>query len=333
MVRLKDIAKECNLSVSQVSRALNGYSDVNAETKKQVQEVALKLGYVKNINAQILATNSSNQIAIIINGIDDYQNTEPTIALDLMRGVNKYSKQIGYETVVYLNEDTALSYLNFCMQRGLMGVILYGADYERNNFKEIIASDFPCVVIDIPIEGKNKGCVIVNNIYYSTQAVKQMLGKGKRNIAMLSGHGLSIVEEERRIGYEMALKSAGRKVRSEWIVKAGFDLEKARIATLALLKEYPEIDAIFCANDQMALGAIDALNSLNKTIPGDVSIFGFDGIVLTKYSTPPLSTIKQDNLQKGYSAAKLLCNILKGNESEQTIVVPCEMIIRESSAS
>lgn len=288
------------------------------------------MGYVKNINAHILATKNSNQIAVIIYGMDKDNNTEPSIIYNIIKGVNRYAKGIGYEAVVHLNEDPELSYLDFCRQRGLMGVILFGVNYEDKNIKQLVESDFPCVLIDISIEGENKGCVIVNNIYYSMQATSQMIARGRKNIAMLSGHGHSLVEIERRTGYEMALSNNGIAIDSSIIINADFDLNKAYVETKKLLAAHPEVDGIFCASDFMALGALNALKECGKKAPEDVSVFGFDGIVLGEFFRPSLSTVRQDNLQKGYCAAQLLCGILNQSQQEKTIVVPCEMIIRDS---
>lgn len=330
MVSLKDIAAECGLSLTQVSRALNDHKDVSAKTKARVREAADRLGYVKNINAQILATRNSNQIAVIIYGIDKDKNAEPSIIYNIVKGINRYAKENGYEAVVYLNEDPELSYLNFCKQRGLAGVILFGVNYEDNSFKQIVESDFPCVVVDIQIEGKNKGCVVVNNIYYSMEVTSHLIQKGRRHIGMLCGHGHSMVEVERRMGYEMALKRNGIPVDESIIIKAYFDLEKAYEKTKKLMTDHPEIDGLFCANDFMALGALRALKEIGKKVPEEVSVIGFDGIVLGEYSSPPLSTVKQDNVRKGYCAARQLCDILNDRHQEHTVVVPCEIVLRSS---
>jgi LacI family transcriptional regulator len=331
MVSLKDVAAECGLSVTQVSAALNDRDDVSKETKEIVKEVAAKLGYVKNIYAQILVTQNSNQLAAIINDIDKDKNSEPSIIYNIIKGINRYAIKHGYEAVIHLNEEPKLSYLDFCKQRGIKGVILFGVNYGDETFKTIIGSDFPCVVIDIPIEGQNKGCVVINNIYYAMKATEYLISIGRKRIAMLSGHGRSIVELERRMGYEAALKKNGLSVDKELIVNANFDLEQACIETKKLIEAHPDIDGIFCASDFMALGAINALQKLEKKVPEDIALFGFDGITLGEYSAPKLSTVKQDNMEKGYQAAKLLCDILNNRIKERTVVIPCQVIIRGSS--
>lgn len=330
MVNLKDIARECGISMTQVSRALNDRKDVSEKTKILVRETAQRLGYVKNINAQILATKESNQIALMIYGVDEDKNSEPSIIYNIIKGVNHFAKENGLEAVVYLNEDPQISYLSFCQQRGITGIILFGVNYEDQSFKEIIASDFPCVVIDIPVEGKNKGSIVVNNIYYSMEATNHIIKKGCKKIAMMCGHGHSMVDVERKAGYKMALEQHNIPMDEELIVFGDFDSAKAYETAKELFHKHPEIDGLYCASDFMALGAINALKEMGRRIPQDVAVFGFDGVMMGEFVTPSLSTIKQNNFKKGHLAAKLLRNILKGEIETNTVVVPCEVVLRES---
>lgn len=330
MVNLKDIARECGVSMTQVSRALNDRSDVSEKTKLLVRETAERLGYVKNINAQILATKESNQIALMIYGVDEDKNSEPSIIYNIIKGVNRFAKENGLEAVVYLNEEADISYLSFCRQRGITGIILFGVNYEDQNFKEIIASDFPCVVIDIPVEGKNKGSVVVNNIYFSMEATVHLIRRGRRRIAMMCGHGHSMVDVERKAGYRMALENHGIEIDPSIVVYGDFDSEVAYARTKELFTEHPDVDGLYCASDFMALGAIRALKEIGKAIPEDVSVFGFDGIMMGEFVNPSLSTVKQNNLKKGYLAAKLLRDILRKEVESHTVVVPCEIVLRES---
>ncbi len=333
MVGLKDIAAACGLSVTQVSRALNDNDDVSKKTKIRVREVANQLGYVKNINARILATKDSNQLAVIINGIDNDENSEPSITYNIMKGINHYAREHNYEAVIYLNEKDDLSYESFCRQRGIKGVIIFGANYEDASFQALLHSNFPSVAIDNFVEGENKGCVIINNFHYSMLATEHLIECGRKRIAMLSGHGHSLVEIERRSGYEAALSKNGLPIDTSLIVNANFDTHKAYLVTKALFKKYSNIDGIFCASDFMALGALRAIKELDIKVPYDVSIFGFDGILLGDYSSPPLSTIKQNNFMKGYQAAKILHDIFENRNYERTVVVPCELVIKGSSVN
>ncbi len=333
MVGLKDIAVACGLSVTQVSRALNNNNDVSEKTKIRVREVANQLGYVKNINARILATRDSNQLAVIINGIDNDENSEPSITYNIMKGINHYAREHNYEAVIYLNEKDDLSYESFCRQRGMKGVIIFGANYEDSSFQDLLRSNFPFVAVDNSVEGENKGCVTINNVYYAMVATEYLIKDGRTRIAMLSGHGHSLVEAERKSGYGAALAKHGLSMDPDLIINADFDTHKAYCVTKELFQRDAGVDGIFCASDFMALGALRALKEMGKIVPTEVSVFGFDGILLGQYSNPPLTTIKQNNFMKGYQAARMLHNIFEKRNQERTVVVPCEVVIRESTLS
>ncbi len=331
MINLKDISKASGFSVTQVSRALNNHEDVNEETKHKIQKIATEMGYVKNITAQRLSSKKSNQIAVIVHGVEeDINDFNTNILFSILKGVNKFALSVDYEPIIHLVDKSDISYLNFCRQRGISGVILVGIKYDDPKFQELVQSNFPCVVIDIPIEGKKKGCVVVNNNYYSICAVSLLIEKGRRNIALISGHNHAMVTIERKIGYKTALLSAGIQYNENFIISADFEYEKAYRKTIELLTKYNEIDAIFAMSDIMAIGALKAAKHLNKKIPEDISIFGFDGISITQFVNPAISTIKQDNFKKGYSAAKLLYEILHETNEENTILIPCDIIVTES---
>lgn len=207
---------------------------------------------------------------------------------------------------------------------------MQGVKYDDPNFKQLIETDFPCVILDVNIEGKNKGCVIVNNYYYSMFAVEKIIEKNRKNIAMILGHKHAMATVERHLGYKSALEKNNIAYRDELVIDANFSYDISYEKTKELIKAYPEIDGIFCASDIMALGALKAINDSNKSIPNDISLFGFDGISTCKFSNPTLSTIQQNYIKKGEEAAKLLYEILTSKTNEKTIIVPCQPIITNS---
>lgn len=331
MVSLKDVAKACNLSVTQVSRALNGHSDVSQKSKELVLETAKKMGYIKNMTAQRLVTRESNQIAIIFSGLKEDDNRFSTSFLfEMLKGVNDFALTVNYEPVIHIVNNSDTSYVDFCKQRNIPGAIVVGMKYDDYRFQELINSEFPCVAIDIQVEGKNKGCVVVNNYYYSMSAVNLMIQKGRKHIGIICGHEHAMVTNERKIGYQAALTFSGIEYDPNLVVIADFDYDKAYEMTKKLIENNPHIDGLFCVSDVMAMGSLKAINDLGKRVPDDIALFGFDGIALTEFSTPPISTIKQFNKKKGMAAAKLLYEILHHTNEENTVVIPCEILVRES---
>ena len=196
MVKLVDVARACGLSVSQTSRALNGRQDVSEETKRRVSQTAAAMGYVKNLTAQTLSAKTPMQLAVVVTGVSE-QTENSSFFFGIMQGVNSFANQNGYETVVYMMEKSPECFETYCRQRGAGGMILMNADYDEPAVKKVAEGNFPCVFIDIPYTGERKGCVIVNNAYYSRLAVEHMVKRGRKRIAMITGSGHSIVEKER----------------------------------------------------------------------------------------------------------------------------------------
>ncbi len=329
MVGLKDIASACGVSLTQVSRALNSHGDVSQKTRKLVLKTAKELGYVKNINAQNLANGKAKQIALIINGITEDENLFNTNMLQqLLKGASKFAETVDYEVVLHVLPNEDISLINHFKQRNIHGIVIFGVKYDAENFKELMESDFACVAIDIPIKGKNKGSVIVNNNYYSMIAVQELINKGKKNIAMISGHEHAIVTLERSSGYRAAHALNNVEINEEIIVQADFDYQLAYEKTAELFIKHKEIDAIFCHSDIMALGACKALEEMNIDPKNEILLCGFDGITLRDVMFPYISTIKQNHVDKGYEASKLLYNILNKptNTIDNTIFVPCDYI-------
>lgn len=332
MVKLKDIAEHCGISITQVSRALSNQDDVSDETKKRVRLAAEKMGYVKNITAQRLAMKQSNQIAVILQGLEEDENEFSTNILSkTIKGINKFSLSVDYEPIIHLVDKKDFSHMDFCRQRGISGAILTGVKFDDPNFGKLIKTDFPCVALDVSIEGTNKGCVIVNNCYYSMEVVKRLNQKGRRKIAYINGHEHAMVSMERKMGYQMGLASCGITYDESLVVNGDFDYLRAYEITVELMKKNPLIDGIFCASDLMAMGSLKALQEMGIKVPDTVALFGFDGIPLTQFVTPTISTVHQDDVKKGYCAAKLLYEILNHKNEVNTIVVPCEIIERQSS--
>ncbi|ONI45591.1 hypothetical protein AN641_03710 [Candidatus Epulonipiscioides gigas] len=331
MITLKDIAKEADLSVTQVSRALNGHEDVSEETRKRVQTLANTMGYVKNLAAHRLVTGTSNQIAFVVQGFKNKNNeSEYNEFYDILNGIHQFSSEKQYETVLYIIQSIQHSYIQFFKEKGIQNAILYGFDYDDPKLIELLNTNYNIVCIDIPVEGINKGCVVINNTYYSTLAVEALLNSGKQNIAIITGSHHASVSLEREAGYRIALQKKRIPIIEEYIVDANFNQQIAYQKTLKLLEQYPQIDGFFCISDYMALGCMEAIKNIGKIIPKDIAIIGFDDIPITRYVAPKLSTISQNSYSKGFEAAKLIDAIKQSLSIDTTVILNCELKIRAS---
>jgi LacI family transcriptional regulator len=191
-----------------------------------------------------------------------------------------------------------------------------------------MASDFPCVVIDTPSAGKNKACVLIDNEMYSQLAVNEMINRGYKRIGMINGHTHASVSIGRLQGYKNALLQNGLEFDAELVRDAAFEYDLAAAETEKLLKH--NVDGIFCASDIMAMAALETIRTKKLDVPADIGLFGFDGLLFTRFITPNLSTVVQDNYQKGYEAARLLYKILSNEDYVNFVYTGCEVRVTDS---
>ncbi|MBS4193747.1 LacI family DNA-binding transcriptional regulator [Lederbergia citri] len=335
MTTIKDIAKVAGVSVTTVSRALNGYSDVSEKTRKKIELIAKELNYSPNTLARSLVMNKSKTIGLLISGIhkgmikDDFM-------VEILAGIDDYVAYTDYDLILFSTNSTKQrekTYSQLIRERKVDGVILQGMKTEDPYLKEVVESDIPCVLIDIPIKSSTVGYVTTDNVLGAKKATEYLIGLGHKNIAMMNGHNFAFVSQSRLEGYLEALNEADIAVNWEWIVNGEFEESVAERVATYLLTKNPEITAIFCASDLMAFGTMKAAKNLGISVPDELSIIGFDDILLASYVTPPLTTIAQDKFEMGYQAAKLLLEMLENREGVHGIYLDTELKVRESTKS
>lgn len=333
MTTIKDIAKAAGVSVTTVSRALNGYSDVSEKTRKKIELLAKELNYSPNTLARSLVMNKSKTIGLLISGIhkgmikDDFM-------VEILSGIDEYVAHTDYDLVLFSTNSTKQrekTYSQLCRERKVDGVILQGMKTEDPYLKEVVESDIPCVLIDIPIKSSTVGYVTTDNVLGAKKATEYLIGLGHKNIAMMNGHNFASVSQTRLEGYLEALNDAKIAIKWNWIVNGEFDENTAENVATSLLTRNPEITAIFCASDLMALGTMKAAKKLGIRTPEELSIIGFDDILLASYVTPTLTTIAQNKFEMGYQAAKLLLDMLENKEGSHDIILDTQLVEREST--
>ncbi|MGM0838679.1 MAG: LacI family DNA-binding transcriptional regulator [Bacillota bacterium] len=333
MTTIKDIAKVAGVSVTTVSRALNGYSDVSNKTRKRIMDVAKELNYSPNTVARSLVMKKSKTIGLLVSNLNR-EGVKDNFTFEILCGINQASADSEYDLVLFSTtstKQTEKTYTQLCRERRVDGVIIQGIRTDDPYLEEVVQSDIPCVLIDIPMESNTVGYVTTDNVAGARNAVKHLIDKGHRNIGMINGHSQADVSIRRLQGYRQALLEHGLEIRMDWVRTGDYIESKAEEVTLELLKEHPEITALFCASDLMALGAIKAIKQLGKRVPEDMAIIGYDDILLASYASPTLSTMRQDKFRLGWEAALLLIGMLEGQANQHAKIIETELIIRESS--
>lgn len=334
MSTIKDIAREAGVSVTTVSRALNGYSDVNEKTRARIKKIAEELDYRPNALAKSLVMKKTRTIGVIISDLER-NNAKDSFSFEVLCGINVRANELDYDILLFstnLNKQKQKNYSDLLRERNVDGAILQGLRIHDPYLKEVIERrKIPSVLIDIPVSGEWVGHVTTDNINGSRAAVQHLLSLGHRHIAMINGYEEASVSKERLSGYILALQEAGITYHPSYVYDGKFSEEGGGTSILRALEEHPEVTAVFCASDLMALGAIEALKETGRSVPGDISIVGYDDIPISSYCSPKLTTVWQDKYGMGYQAAQLVIDMLEGKEVVHTIVQNSSLIIREST--
>lgn len=332
MASIKDVAKIAGVSITTVSRALNGYSDINEDTRKRILEIANKLGYRPNAAARSLVKKESRLFGYIVSGLE--KGAKHTMVQECLCGMYEYTNAIDYEILMFAvdsKKQHTKSYLQFAMEHSLAGIIVQGIRTDDAYYKELLDSKIPCVLIDLDAENTRVGSISSDNFEAAREAVGYLIETGHEHIAFINGKDAAVVSRMRYQGYIYAMQERGLTIPSDYILKGNFSEEEAYDVTIKLLTHNPKVTAIFCASDLMAIGAMKAVQNLGKEIPKDISVIGFDDILISSYVSPTLSTVHQNFYEMGFEAAKMLYNITQNQDVPHTKKIPYELIIRQSS--
>ena len=328
-VTIKDIAKLANVSHTTVSRALNNSSLINEETKKKIKEIAKELNYVPNYNAKSLVLHKSYTIGLFFTSIT--QGTSPNFFFDAIKGVNK-SITDQYNLVVRaIDSYKKFSSIN---NKRFDGIILMSQSDDDNAFiYHVIAQGIPLVILDrdIDIESNNVVNILSNDKEAVFNAVEYIIENGHRDIAILTGKKEFKSTAKRKEGFVNALIKNKVQINDEYIVSGNYSLDGGYKAMQKLISLSKPPTAVFCSNDDMAIGAIKAIIDANLSIPEDISIIGFDDIKFSAYTTPSLTTIKR-KIEKisEIGGEKILDMIDKKNIEKEKVFVETDFIIRDS---
>lgn len=331
-ITIKDIAKAAGVSITTVSRALNGYSDVNEATRRKIFEIAEAMGYTPNMAARSLIVKRTKTLGLLISGITR-TSVKDSIAFEILCGMNDRAGELNYDLVLF-NTDTQKqkmkSYKSLCLERGVDGVIIMGIRLDDPYLEEVVQSAIPCVLIDIPLTGEGVSSVNSDSVNGACLAVQHLIWNGHRHIGLINGHAQAFVSNRRLEGYRKALDEHDIPFREAYVEDGNFTESGGAEAAVRLLSRNPDITALFCASDLMAIGAIQAIRNMGKSVPEHYSVVGYDNIGMSDYLSPPLTTVNQDRYRMGYQAAQMLIDMLEGRKVTPQVTLPAELIVRGS---
>ena len=309
MVRLKDIADVCGVSVATVSRALNGLTNGSKDRTAFILQTAQDMGYYPNVAAKTLKTSRSNNLGILY---EDRMNHE--YFSSLIDDLRREADTEGYDlTFLGRRDRNGCSYYEHARQRSLDGVIVLQADYEDPGIVRLASGSIPAVIIDHIYEGCD--CVLSDNRTSVGQIIRHAWSLGHRRIAFIQGEK-STATRERLAGFYKACAELGIRVPVPYVRDGHFHdpVDTARIISELLdLEEKPS--CILCPDDSSCLGALWMLAARGVSVPEDVSLVGYDGIRMGQMMHPCLTTYRQDTARIAHEAFRMMMNAIADPEN------------------
>ncbi|WP_342504843.1 LacI family DNA-binding transcriptional regulator [Sporosarcina sp. FSL K6-2383] len=333
MTTIKDVAKRAGVSIGVVSKAFNNYPDVSEKTKKRIFEIAKELNYTPNVIAKNLSSKKQMTIGLISSGVFN-DNEKDNNAFDIFKGVYSAVSASPFELSIYLidsQEQKQKSYVQYCRERNIGGALLQGIRIDDSYYKELITTNIPCVVLDIMTETDNGliGSVSINNAVAGKEIATHLLEHNHRDIVVVAGTKETYVNVQRMKGVQQAFKAKELELSDDKVLYAQFSEQNAyEVAKEYLRTKQPT--AFLCFSDLMAFGVMKAINEAGLRIPEDISLTGFDDLVISAYTQPQLTTIRQNFMEIGKVAALLLQDLIDNKLERQHVYVEHQLMERQS---
>ena len=331
---LKDIARELNISVSTVSRALRDSYEINAETKRIVMECAARLHYRPNPIALSLKGSSSKAIAVIVPQIANYYFSQA------INGIEEVANRRGYDVLIFQTHETydrEIANLRQALARRVDGVLisLSSETSDLAHLQESQQQGTPIVQFDRVSADVNTPRVVADNFGGAFAATEHLIKTGRRRIAHLTIQPWLSITQERLAGSRAALEQNGLPY-DESLVRFGtFGPDEVGPLVDELLALQPRPDAFFTASDRLALGCLAALRQRRIHIPDEVSLIGFTNLNVADLLSPSMSTVVQPAKEIGQTAAERLLDLIERKQRPAlpitTTTIPTTMQLREST--
>jgi len=324
-VTIQDVAKTAGVSVSTVSRVLNGKVDVASETQDRIRSVIDDMGYTTNLAARSMRSFKKNMVGLIMPDI------AYPFAIEVMKGVNRAIAESEFDLLVYTTGDVRKSgrasheqkYVSLLSNSITDGVIIVAP------VTGAFSTDAPIVSIDPLMSDPNYPSVHATNYQGATDAMNYLLGLGHTRIGFISGRAELESSNRRLKGYRDAIEKAGLSIDEKLIASGDYTTETGAKCAHELLSREDPPSAIFASNDQAAMGIFQVAQEMGIRIPEDLSVIGFDNIMESKYMR--LTTVDQFISEMGFVATQMLIKLINGEPLDsQTYKMQTQLVIRNS---
>ncbi len=328
-VSIYDIAKRAKVSPSTVSRALDDHPYIRAETKKRIQELAKEMDYVPSTVAKSLAANKTWTIGMVLAAISD-----PFMGR-VVEGMERVAVEAGFNVFISTSQNDRqqeIAAIKMLQKRRVDGIIVIASHLFYQYPQFFGRSKIPIVIINEQKPGETMHFVTVDDVHAAQLAVEHLLALGHCRIGYVGVTNRPKSNQYRLKGYQDALEAAGIASDPALIFTSHTIEDHVKIGEASLEPLLAAgATAVFCYNDTTAMGLLAACYKRGVSVPGNLSIIGFDDIDMAAYTIPPLTTIRQPRFELGQRAMHMMLDLLAGQQPENQMV-PGELVVRQTTA-
>ena len=327
-ITLKEIAELLGIAPTTVSKALKDYPDVSEKTRREVRELAERLGYSPNSFAVNLRTKESKTIGLIIPEVVHH------FFSNVITGIIEEAEKSGYLVIILQSGESPemeRKQVDLLLDKRVDGILmaLTNDSNDDDHIRKIIKRDMPLVLFDKISKLLPCSKVLINDQKAAMQAVQHLVDIGCKKIAHIRGPLNPQNSIDRFLGYKKALEQNGLTFDPSLVYPCrNVTYEEGRMFAERIHKEHPDVDGIFCITDLVAVGVISYFNEHNIRIPQDVALIGFSNWFISQVITPKLSSIRQPDHEMGVEAARVLLKEI--NQRKHNIPVVPELIELET---
>ena len=327
MVTIRDVAREAGVSVASASRALNGHLNVTAETRAKVESAAARLRYVPHSGARSLTRRKSDAIGVVLPDLFGEFFSE------LIRGIDRVAHSHGLQLLLsnmHGNPHEAANAVR-AMRGRVDGLLVMTPDARRESLFDALTPALPAVLLNCHAPAPDIVSVGIDNDGAARTMTRHLVDRGYRRIAFVSGPRHNRDSMARQVGFRAAIADATGE-RDPIVIPGDYSESSGAEAARLLIAGRLAVDAIFCANDMMAIGACGVLAEAGIAIGEQVGVAGFDDIPIAHYAAPSLTTMNARIAELGSTAAEKLIAIMAGQDSDigATILSP-QLVERDST--
>lgn len=330
---IKDIARLCNVSTQTISRVINNRPDVSAETRSLVEKTITELGYKPSALARSLVQQRSHTLGVILAGLR-YNGVSQTL-----NGIAEQCEGSNYSLLVKelprFDTPNIVPVIEALISQHVEGIIFAAPEFNEN--VKIVQSQLPLycppIVFLKSLPNPNYTTISIDNYGGARKAVEYLFSLGRRHIGLITGPLEWLEARQRKQGWEDGLNSFGITASENQWAAGTWSSSSGESAFVELLQKYPQMDGLFCSNDQMGLGVLHYANASHICIPDDLAVIGFDDLAESAYYTPALTTVTHPLRKLGGLAVNTLLAQIEGDTAPpQEILLDTQLVIRASTS-